>query len=100
MIANAQPPVFRLARLFFPLALALACLSARAADVTVQVVSADPKNLILTVKGKGLTEPLADGTQAVTVGAGDAAIGYVGRTIRGDLAKSEGKWRLDSIWPA
>jgi protein SCO1/2 len=38
--------------------------------------------------------------QVVAVGAGDAAIGYVGQTVSGDLHQSGGTWRLDNVWPA
>jgi protein SCO1/2 len=74
--------------------------SARAQNVTVQVLASDPKAYTLTVKGAGLPAPGKDGTEVLQVTVGDAEVGYAGHSIQGELGKSEGQWRLDNIWPA
>jgi protein SCO1/2 len=74
--------------------------SLTADPITIQVVAADASGGTLTLQGAGLPQPDGNGTQIVAVGAGDAAIGYVGQTVSGDLHKSDGTWRLDGIWPA
>jgi len=72
----------------------------RADPITTQVVETDVAAGTLTLKGQGLPQPNGNGTQIVAVGAGDAAIGYTGQTVSGDLHLSGGTWRLDNIWPA
>lgn len=81
------------------LSLLLGTLAASGVEVTCQVVAANPTAGTLTLRGPGLTNPGAGGNQTVAVGAGDAAIGYVGQTVRGDLHQSDATWRLDDIWP-
>jgi protein SCO1/2 len=71
-----------------------------AANITVQVLAADPKAFTLTVKGAGLPAPDKDGTEVLRVDQGDPLVGYVGHAITGDLGKSSGQWWLNTIWPA
>lgn len=69
-------------------------------DATLQVVAANLTAQTLTLQGAGLPQPGKDGTQTVKVGAGDAAIGYVGQTVRGELGQSGGSWWFNNVWPA
>jgi protein SCO1/2 len=69
-------------------------------DFTGNVVAADTVAGTMTLRGPGLAKPDADGNQTVQVGSGDAAIGYVGHKVKGNLHQSGGAWRFDDIWPA
>ena len=69
-----------------------------------QVIAADLESRSLHLRYEGLMSDLPSGVPTdelkVAVGQGDALIGYVDRSIRGQLLNSEGRWRLERIWPA
>ncbi len=69
-------------------------------DFTGNVVAVDAVAGTFTLHGPGLAKPDAEGNQTVQVGSGDAAIGYVGHRVRGNLHQSGSAWRFDEIWPA
>lgn len=64
------------------------------------MVAADAAAHTLTLRAVGLPHPGPDGNQTVTVSAGDAAIGYVGHTVKGEFSQSGGAWWLTDVWPA
>jgi protein SCO1/2 len=70
------------------------------AEVTVKVQGSDVAGGTMILTGAGLPGAGADGKQTVAVGPGDAAIGYAGQSVSGDLHQSSGTWRFDNIWPA
>jgi protein SCO1/2 len=71
-----------------------------AANITVQVVAADPKAMTLTVKGAGLPAPDKNGIEVLRVAQGDALVDYVGHSVEAELGQSSGQPWLNSIWPA
>jgi protein SCO1 len=69
-------------------------------QTSVEVVAADANAETMTLRGANLPNPGPDGNQTVEVSPGDAAIGYVGHTIKGDFDQGRNNsWRLDNIWP-
>lgn len=67
-----------------------------------EVLAADGQALTLHLRYKGQIPGLSEssaGELTVDVSQGDALIGYVGRSIRGQLLSSTARWRLENIWP-
>jgi protein SCO1/2 len=78
-------------RFLWPL-LALASLAAE--PFRGGVISADPAAETLRLRAE-------DGRELTArVGVGDVAIGWVGRTVRGELVESDGRLRLERVFPA
>ncbi len=88
--------LFSIAALFL-----LAALSTHAAAIQGRVLSVLPDARLLEVE---LTESddrklEVGSTQTFRVGAGDLAIGYIGRTIRANAAYYGKKWHLEQVFP-
>ncbi len=65
------------------------------------VVASDASALSLRLRVSApVPAGIPEGETVVGVGPGDAALGYVGRPVRGRLTKGDSGWRLEKVWPA
>lgn len=68
-------------------------------DLSGVVTRVDKSKFILVLDQPGLTGVVPPGELTVRVGPGDLELYTPGMRLRGDLKKSEGVWRLETIWP-
>ena len=79
----------------------LLALTAHAAEVQGRVLAVLPdlRSLEVELTQSGDGELVAGATQTFRVGAGDLAIGYQGRLIKGNVAYYGKRWHLEQVFP-